>query len=155
VPAINPANKDLARVILEDRLCFSNQVIKKLFCRKLQKLWKRQPNFFLSFLSKYNHFPILDLGQHFQVGLVSGGVSRCGDKNVPSYFTRLDYPEIATFIADPENKATTGNINTKPMFFNRLVTNNYKRIVGLKRQIQKGLINTINFFWIRTMIHNS
>jgi len=43
--------------------------------------------------------------------LVSGGVSRCGDKNVPSYFTRLDYPEIATFIADPENKAATGNMN--------------------------------------------
>ena len=97
----------------------------------------------------FHIFTILALGQHFQVGLVSGGVSRCGDKNVPSYFTRLDYPEIATFIADPENKATTattGNMNTKPMFFNRLVTNNYKRIVGLKRQIQKGLINTINFF---------
>ena len=41
--------------------------------------------------------------------MVSGGVSRCGAKDVPSYFTRLDHPEIASFIADPENKLTNGN----------------------------------------------
>ena len=52
---------------------------------------------------------ISDSGQHFQVGVVSGGVSRCGDKDVPSYFTRLDHPEIASFITDPENKLTNGN----------------------------------------------
>ncbi len=40
--------------------------------------------------------------KYFQVGLVSGGVSKCGDKNIPSYFTRLDHPEIADFIAGPE-----------------------------------------------------
>jgi hypothetical protein len=38
--------------------------------------------------------------------LVSGSVSsECGDKDIPSYFTRLDYPEIATFIAAPDNGA--------------------------------------------------
>jgi len=37
--------------------------------------------------------------------LVSGSVSsECGDKEIPSYFTRLDYPEIATFIANPSAK---------------------------------------------------
>ena len=40
--------------------------------------------------------------QYFQVGLVSGGVSKCGDKYIPSYFTRLDHPEIADFISAPE-----------------------------------------------------
>ena len=47
----------------------------------------------------------LALSQYFQVGLVSGGIStQCGDKNIPSYFTRLDHPEIASFIANPSDK---------------------------------------------------
>ena len=45
---------------------------------------------------------ILGSLQYFQVGLVSGGVSKCGDKSIPSYFTRLDHPDIADFIADPD-----------------------------------------------------
>ena len=36
------------------------------------------------------------------MGLVSGGVSKCGDKTIPSYYTRLDHPEIAEFIASPD-----------------------------------------------------
>ncbi len=36
--------------------------------------------------------------------MVSGGVSaKCGDKDIPSYFTRLDHPEIASFIGTPES----------------------------------------------------
>ena len=46
---------------------------------------------------------LLDFTQYFQVGLVSGGVSKCGDKNIPSYFTRLNYPEIAAFIEAPDS----------------------------------------------------
>ena len=34
--------------------------------------------------------------------MVAGGISKCGDKNIPSYFTRLDHPEIANFIATPD-----------------------------------------------------
>ena len=41
--------------------------------------------------------------QYFQLGMVSGGVSSCGDKEIPGYYTRLDFPEIAHFIQDPEN----------------------------------------------------
>jgi len=44
---------------------------------------------------------------------VSGGVSKCGDKHIPSYFTRLNHPEIAEFIAAPELsdiQSTLGNI---------------------------------------------
>ena len=44
-----------------------------------------------------------------QVGIVSGGVSECGDKNIPSYFTRLDHPEIAAFIMNPEKHSAKGN----------------------------------------------
>jgi len=36
--------------------------------------------------------------QYFQVGMVSGGVSSCGDRDIPGYYTRLDHPEIANFI---------------------------------------------------------
>ena len=31
---------------------------------------------------------------------MSGGVSNCGDTNIPSYYTRLDHPEIADFIQE-------------------------------------------------------
>ena len=41
--------------------------------------------------------------QYFQVGMVAGAVSSCGDKDIPGYYTRLDYPDIANFIQDPEN----------------------------------------------------
>ena len=43
------------------------------------------------------------MAQYFQVGMVAGGISKCGDKNIPSYFIRLDNPEIAHFIATPDN----------------------------------------------------
>ena len=49
------------------------------------------------------------LSQYFQVGLVSGGVSSCGDKDIPGYYTRLDFPEIADFVQDPENFSPRGN----------------------------------------------
>ena len=48
--------------------------------------------------------------QYFQIGLVSGGVSSsCGDKDIPGYYTRLDYPEIADFILDPDQFSASGN----------------------------------------------
>ena len=47
--------------------------------------------------------------QFFQVGMVSGGVSSCGDKDIPGYYTRLDHPEIADFVLDPENFSPRGN----------------------------------------------
>jgi secreted trypsin-like serine protease len=40
--------------------------------------------------------------QHFQVGIVAGAVSSCGDKEIPGYYTRLDFSDIAYFIQDPE-----------------------------------------------------
>jgi secreted trypsin-like serine protease len=46
--------------------------------------------------------------QYYQVGMVSGGVSTCGDKLIPGYYTRLDYPKIANFIQNPENFPTLG-----------------------------------------------
>ena len=48
--------------------------------------------------------------QYFQLGMVSGGVSSCGDKEIPGYYTRLDFPEIADFIQDPENFSTIRGI---------------------------------------------
>jgi len=42
--------------------------------------------------------------------LVSGGVSKCGDKNIPTYFTRLDHPEIANFISTPDFSSEKGKI---------------------------------------------
>jgi hypothetical protein len=43
------------------------------------------------------------LGQFFQIGMVSGGVSHCGNTDIPDYYVRLDHPEIAGFVSDPEN----------------------------------------------------
>ncbi len=43
------------------------------------------------------------LGQYFQAGMVSGGVSHCGNTDIPDYYVRLDHPEIAGFLSDPEN----------------------------------------------------
>ncbi len=40
--------------------------------------------------------------QYFQVGMVAGAVSSCGDKDIPGYYTRLDYPDISDFVEDPE-----------------------------------------------------
>ena len=48
------------------------------------------------------------LFQYFQVGLVSGGVSSCGDRDIPGYYTRLDHPEIGDFLHSPEKILTTG-----------------------------------------------
>lgn len=57
------------------------------------------------------------LAQYFQVGLVVGGISKCGDKSIPSYFTRLDHPEIANFINSPirPNHPEIGNLNNPPL----------------------------------------
>jgi len=51
--------------------------------------------------------------------LVAGGISKCGDKSIPSYFTRLDHPEIANFITSPTRLDHTevGNIITSPSIF--------------------------------------
>jgi len=46
--------------------------------------------------------------QYFQVGLVSGGVSNCGDKDIPGYYTILDHPEISNFVQDPKNFSPRG-----------------------------------------------
>jgi hypothetical protein len=45
-------------------------------------------------------------GQFFQVGMVSGGVSNCGNTDIPDYYARLDHPEISSFIKNPENPET-------------------------------------------------
>jgi len=41
-------------------------------------------------------------GQYIQIGMVSGGVSNCGNTDIPDYYARLDHPEIAGFINNPE-----------------------------------------------------
>ena len=43
------------------------------------------------------------LGQYFQVGMVSGGISECGNPDIPDYYVRLDHPEISGFIRDPDH----------------------------------------------------
>jgi secreted trypsin-like serine protease len=35
---------------------------------------------------------------YFQIGVVSGGVTNCGNTDVPDIYVRLDHPEIANFI---------------------------------------------------------
>jgi hypothetical protein len=46
-----------------------------------------------------------------QVGIVSGGVTNCGNPDVPDYYVRLDHPEISSFIngvaMDPKGKTNT------------------------------------------------
>jgi secreted trypsin-like serine protease len=42
-------------------------------------------------------------GQYYQVGMVSGGVSQCGNPDVPDFYIRLDHPEISRFLQDPES----------------------------------------------------
>ena len=49
-----------------------------------------------------------DAGQYFQVGMVSGGVSQCGNTDIPDYYARLDHPEIAGFISNPEEYESPG-----------------------------------------------
>jgi hypothetical protein len=58
------------------------------------------------------------LSKFFQVGMVAGGVASCGDKDIPGYYTRLDYPEIADFIQAPESYSRTGNtsISVSPLY---------------------------------------
>ena len=48
-----------------------------------------------------------------KVGMVAGGVASCGDKDIPGYYTRIDYPEIANFIQAPEVYSSTGNLKAK------------------------------------------
>ena len=45
--------------------------------------------------------------------MVAGGVASCGDKDIPGYYTRIDYPEIANFIQAPEVYSSTGNLKAK------------------------------------------
>jgi secreted trypsin-like serine protease len=40
--------------------------------------------------TRFNHY--------FQIGVVSGGVTNCGNTDVPDVYVRLDHPEIANFI---------------------------------------------------------
>ena len=47
-------------------------------------------------------------GQYFQVGMVTGGVSHCGNTDIPDYYARLDHPEISGFISNPNGYASTG-----------------------------------------------
>ena len=78
-----------------------------------------------------------DLGQYFQVGLVGGGISECGDKNIPSYFTRLDHPEIANFITSITSKG-------KPSKQSKLNDSIYKKIKPFRGfTVQKLQINNI------------
>jgi secreted trypsin-like serine protease len=44
--------------------------------------------------TRFNHY--------FQIGVVSGGVTNCGNTDVPDYYVRLDHPEIANFIKGPQ-----------------------------------------------------
>ena len=43
------------------------------------------------------------VGQYFQIGMVSGGVSNCGNTDIPDYYVRLDHPDVAGFIRNPDN----------------------------------------------------
>jgi len=54
------------------------------------------------FKNTFKSFKFSATAQYIQVGMVGGSGSRCGDVGSPSYFTRLDHPEIANFIAAPE-----------------------------------------------------
>ena len=42
-------------------------------------------------------------GQYIQVGIVSGGVSHCGNTDIPDVYVRLDHPEISRFIETPSD----------------------------------------------------
>jgi secreted trypsin-like serine protease len=42
-------------------------------------------------------------GQYIQIGMVSGGVSNCGNTDIPDYYARLDHPKIAGFINELEH----------------------------------------------------
>ena len=61
-----------------------------------------KPVYFLTFVASL---------QYVQLGLVGGSVSQCGDKEyIPSFFTRLDHPAVANFLATPVNA-----VNESPM----------------------------------------
>ena len=47
-------------------------------------------------------------GQYFQVGMVSGGVSHCGNTDIPDYYARLDHPEISGFVSNPQDYENSG-----------------------------------------------
>jgi hypothetical protein len=50
-----------------------------------------------------------------QIGVVSGGITYCGDTNVPDYYVRVDHPEISSFISgeelDPKGKNNASKTN--------------------------------------------
>ncbi len=48
-------------------------------------------------------------GQYYQVGMVSGGVTNCGNTDIPDYYARLDHPEISRFIQNLENLSELPN----------------------------------------------
>ncbi len=48
-------------------------------------------------------------GQYYQVGMVSGGVTNCGNTDIPDYYARLDHPEIYSFIQIQENLSKPQN----------------------------------------------
>jgi hypothetical protein len=48
-------------------------------------------------------------GQYYQVGMVSGGVTNCGNTDIPDYYARLDHPEISRFIQNPSDFSDSPN----------------------------------------------
>jgi secreted trypsin-like serine protease len=53
-------------------------------------------------------------GQYFQVGMVSGGVSSCGNPDIPDYYVRLDHPEVSGFISNPAKYEKSGLVELQP-----------------------------------------
>ena len=59
-------------------------------------------------------------GHYIQVGIVSGGVSNCGNTDIPDVYVRLDHPEISRFISSPKDykfeEASIGVSDSKGIF---------------------------------------
>ena len=55
------------------------------------------------------------VGQYFQIGLVSGGVSNCGNTEIPDYYVRLDHPEVSRFLNNPDTyQFSSGSVPVSP-----------------------------------------
>ena len=46
--------------------------------------------------------------QTVQIAILNGGVSACGDQDIPAIYTRVDYPEILDFILQSMGFSTEG-----------------------------------------------
>jgi len=82
--------------------------------------------------------------QYFQVGIVTGGVSDCGDKYIPAYYNRLDHPEIADFVQSPGKITSRGIINDIHTLTTKPLLTEVKPIVALLTIAQ---LTSINPFW--------